>query len=128
MISVKKGVSFSAYHNYRYGGHVSSEFAAGSRGDGFFLFAGQVSYPRTSPDIHGSIYDSSGCRAADIAHNVVRIINPEYRVVEEGESVHIVSAKGDILFGWNTVQYRNALRTELRGVVYDENGEPVYFL
>jgi hypothetical protein len=128
MISVKKGVSFSSYHNYRYGGHVSSEFAAGSRGDGFFLFAGQVSYPHTHPEIHGSIYDSSGCKAAEVAHNVVTIINTEYRVVEEPEGVHIVSKKGDILFGWNTVQFRNALMTELRGVLYDAKGEPVHFL
>ena len=125
MIPVKKIDAFSAYHNYRYGDYISREILAGSRECGFFLSAEQVLFPDKTPDISGLIYDCNGCQIAEITHSTVTIVNKDCRLDGECGNVCILNKKGEILFGWNTVQYRNTLITQLEGILYNEKGELV---
>ncbi|HON78065.1 MAG TPA: hypothetical protein PK544_06210 [Spirochaetota bacterium] len=125
MIHVQQSVTFSAYHNYRYGDFISREILQGSKECGFFLSAEKVSFPDKSPNIHGSIFDGNGFPVADIINSTVAIKNENYRVHEVEGGICILDKKDNVLFGWRTVVYRNALVTRLLGACCNEGGKQV---
>lgn len=128
MIHVKQSAAFSAYHNYRYGDFISREIFAGSREGGFFLSAGKVDSPQRVPDIQGALYDVNGNHVADIVGNAVTVADDEYNAACTSDGVLILDKKGELFFGWNTYEYRNALITIFNGTLYNTKGELVRIL
>ena len=116
----------SAHHNYIINAMTTPGFALGdpdSR-NGFFFLADPVLPGEKTHRVHGRLFEASGEKAVEILWNRIGD-NPGdclYELIEGG--FKITHPRGEVFIEVSTREFTNGFITYIRGLVFDEHGNP----
>ncbi|MFO8088999.1 MAG: hypothetical protein R6U13_04125 [Desulfatiglandaceae bacterium] len=116
----------SAHHNYVVNAMTTPGFALGDPGskDGFFFLADPVLPGEKTHRVHGRLFEASGDKSLEILWNRIGD-NPggcRYELIDGG--FKITHPGGEMFIEVSTYEFTNGYITYIRGLVFDEHGNP----